>query len=138
MSETTMSPNDMALAQGKTFVWHEVYGAKSEAAVKFYTEALGWESQTMPMGEINYTMLVANGNPVAGVIGTTEWPNMEEVPPHWSTYIGVDDVDARMEKCKSLGASVVHGPMDVPTVGRMVLMQDPQGAHFWLFQPEKR
>ncbi|MEG0172581.1 MAG: VOC family protein, partial [Aeromonas sp.] len=28
---------------------------------------------------------------------------------------------------------VVVPPMDIPTVGRMALIADPQGAHIWLF-----
>jgi len=56
------------------------------------------------------------------------------VPPHWAVYIGVDDVDARLAKCVELGATVLVEPMDVQTVGRMALIQDPQGATFWLFK----
>jgi predicted enzyme related to lactoylglutathione lyase len=125
---------DHALAVGKTFVWHECYGPSSAAAVEFYTKALGWTTETMNMGDFDYTMFVANGKTIAGVMGTAENPDMKDVPPHWSTYIGVDDVDARLAKCIDLGAHVLVGPMDVPTVGRMALIQDPQGATFWLFK----
>jgi predicted enzyme related to lactoylglutathione lyase len=85
------------------------------------------------MGEFTYRMMSANGQAVCGVMPTNT-PEMQGVPPHWSVYIAVDDVDARLAKCQALGAKVVHGPMDVPSVGRMVLIQDPQGAHVWLFQ----
>ena len=123
-------------AVGRTFVWHELYGASSQASVDFYTQALGWETETMDMGDMgSYTMFKANGQNVAGVLGTSEQPHLADVPPHWATYIGVDDVDARLAKCVSLGASVLVEPMDVPTVGRMALLQDPQGATFWIFKP---
>jgi uncharacterized protein len=128
--------NSAALAQGSTFVWHEVYGASSQASIDFYTKALGFESMEMPMGERNYKMLVANGQPVAGVIGTSEFPGMDDVPPHWATYLAVSDVDEKLAACQEHGAKLVHGPMDVPTIGRMALIQDPQGAHIWLFRPE--
>ena len=134
MSEIPVSEN--IAAQGKTFVWHEVYGPKSQDLVDFYTQALDFEATEMPMGEMGtYKMLIANGTPVCGVIGTTEMPNMEGVPAHWSTYLAVDDVDARLAKCVALGAKALHGPMDVPTVCRMVLIQDPGGATIWLFHP---
>jgi len=61
---------------------------------------------------------------------------MAEVPPHWATYLSVDDVDARVEKCVEHGGTLVVPAMDVPTVGRMALIHDPQGAHVWLFKGE--
>ncbi len=130
-----MDPNEMAIAVGKTFVWHEVYVADSQKAVDFYTNALGWGTQAYDMGPMGaYHTLVANGQAVAGIMATAGVPELENVPPHWSTYVGVDDVDARMAKCVELGAKVLHGPMDIPNVGRMVLIEDPQGAVFWLFK----
>jgi len=126
--------DENAIAQGKTFVWHEVYGPSADAAIDFYTKTLGWQTQEMDMGEMGtYKMLVANGMPICGVHGTAGNPMMQDVPPHWSTYIGVDDVDARLAKAKELGATVLVEPMDVPTVGRMALIQDPQGAAVWFF-----
>ncbi len=126
-----------SIAVGKTFVWHEVYGANAEASVEFYTKALDWGTESMDMGPMGkYHMLAAHGTSVAGCIGTAENPEMANVPPHWATYISVDDVDARVAKCVSLGATVLVPAMDVPTVGRMSLIQDPQGATFWLFKGE--
>lgn len=127
----------MAIAEGKTFVWHEVYGPSADASIDFYTKALGWSSEEMDMGPMGtYKMLVANGMAVAGTQATAGNPMMEGVPPHWATYIGVDDVDARLEKVKALGGTVLVEPMDIPTVGRMALIQDPQGASVWLFKGE--
>lgn len=125
-------------AVGKTFVWHEVYGPDDAASVEFYTKALDWGMQPMDMGPMgNYNMFTVNGVPVAGCVATANNPEMQGVPPHWATYISVEDVDARAEKCVSLGASILVPAMDVPTVGRMALIQDPQGATFWLYKPEQ-
>lgn len=126
--------DEHALSTGRTFVWHEVYGPSIEAAVEFYTKALDFGVEKFEMGSHGtYTMLSKNGKSVAGVVSTNELPN-PDVPPHWATYIAVDDVDARLQKCKDLGATVVVPAMDVPTVGRMALIADPQGAHIWLFK----
>jgi hypothetical protein len=123
-----------ALNVGRTFPWHEVYTPNAEATIKFYTEALGFGTTSMDMGEGNqYQMLTKEGHGVAGVFPTNS-PEMHDVPPHWTAYLAVDDVDARLEKCKAMGAEVIHGPMDVPTVGRMVLIKDPQGAMIWLYK----
>jgi predicted enzyme related to lactoylglutathione lyase len=125
-----------SLAQGRTFVWHQVFGATSKASLEFYTKAFGWGTDEMPMGEGGaYKVLTANGSPVAGVIGTEEGcEEARNVAPHWAISIAVDDVEQSLEACKSLGAQVLHGPAEVPNVGRVALIRDPQGATFWIFQ----
>ncbi len=133
MSTPTME--QQAIATGKTFVWHEVYAPDAQKAIDFYTQALGFGTQDMDMGQMGpYRMLTMNGKPIAGVMGTANNPHMQGVPPHWATYLAVDDVDARLKKCQELGATVVVPPMDIPTVGRMALISDPHGAHIWLFK----
>lgn len=128
-----------AVAVGKTFVWHEVYGPSAEASIDFYTQALGWGVESMDMGEMGtYNMLTVNGTPVAGIVGTSESPGMEGTPSHWATYVSVDDVDARAAKCVELGGSITVPAMDVPTVGRMCQVSDPQGAIFWLYKSENQ
>ena len=52
------------------------------------------------------------------------------MPPAWGCYITVDNVDETMAKCTALGGKTLVPPMDVPTVGRMAVLQDPQGAVF--------
>ncbi len=129
--------DEHALAQGKTFCWHEVYTNDVPATIDFYMKALDWETTSMPMGELGeYHMLKANGQNVCGVF-SLQAVGDPHVPPHWSTYIAVEDVDARLAKCVALGATTLMGPMDVETVGRMALICDPQGAHVWLFQPSQ-
>jgi uncharacterized protein len=121
-----------AIAVGKTFPWHEVYTSNVQATVDFYTTALGWETETMQMPMGPYTMLKANGTSVCGVFDTAE---AGDAPPHWAVYIAVDNLDARLAKCLELGAAVMVPAMDIETVGRMAMIQDPQGAIVWLYQP---
>ena len=128
MAESQADQN--ALTQGRNFVWHELYTPHIDGSIEFYTGALGFGSTQMDMGEMGpYTMLTRNGVPVCGVMGA-----QEGVPPHWSTYLAVDDVDSRVATAVELGATVVVPAMDVPTIGRMALIADPQGAHIWLFK----
>jgi len=124
-----------ALNTGRTFCWHEIYAPTAQAAIDFYTQALDFGTEDMPMeGGKTYRMLTKNGQGVAGVWGTTENDEMSEAPPHWAVYLAVDDVDARLKKCEELGAKCQAGPMDVPKVGRMALIQDPFGAFIWLYK----
>ncbi len=126
-----------ALAQGNTFPWHELYVANADAAIDFYDKVLGMGSKAMDMGEMGtYKMLTVNGTAVCGIMETTNLPH-PNVPPHWAVYLAVDDVDARLEKVRAHGGSVVVEPFDIPSVGRMALISDPQGAHIWLFKHEQ-
>lgn len=125
---------DYAKITGSAFPWHEVYTQDLDATVEFYTKALGLGVEKMPMGEMgDYTMLSVNGNAVAGVVDTTTLP-MPGVPPHWAVYLAVDDVDARLKSVLENGGKVLVEAMDIPTVGRMGLIQDPTGATIWLYK----
>lgn len=57
-------------------------------------------------------------------------PDQPAMPPTWGTYITVADVDETLQKAEALGGRVVMPAMDIPTVGRMALLADPQGATF--------
>jgi len=78
----------------------------------------------MPGGE--YTCLVVDGRQVGGAMP----PQGEGIPPHWNVYFNVEDVDASMATAQELGAQVVAPAFDVPGVGRMGFLADPQGATF--------
>jgi predicted enzyme related to lactoylglutathione lyase len=137
MAETTMSEDQHALQQGRTFSWHELYTPDFAASVEFYRNALGFGVTEMELGEMGtYHMLTRNETAVCGIWDTRALPEMADAPPHWAVYLSVEDVDARIEECQKHGASVLAGPMNIPTVGRIALIQDPQGALIRLFQPE--
>ncbi len=122
------------MAQGRAFQWHELCVPDLDAAIKFYCEALGFGTAEMDMGPAGiYRMLTREGRPICGLQSTLV-PPAEGQPPHWATYLWVDDVDARLEKSLALGAKLVVPATDVPTVGRMAMIQDPQGANIWLFK----
>lgn len=126
--------SDFSTAVGNTFVWHECNVPDGAAAASFYTEVLGWTTTDMDMGPMGtYTMFGNQGQNVAGIMPTVG--EHKDVPPHWSVYFNCDDVDAKAAKAVELGAKVVVPAFDLPTVGRMSLISDPQGAHFWLFKP---
>jgi predicted enzyme related to lactoylglutathione lyase len=50
------------------------------------------------------------------------------MPPTWGCYVTVDDVDATCRKVEQLGGKVCVPVMELPSVGRMAVIQDPQGA----------
>ena len=78
------------------------------------------------MGEMTYTVAKIGDDGVGGIMAMP--PEAEGAPPTWGAYITVDDVDTTVRKAEELGAKILNPPNDIPDVGRMATLQDPQGA----------
>jgi predicted enzyme related to lactoylglutathione lyase len=124
----------MANANNGRFVWYEHITKDPKAAIAFYSDVIGW--QTQPFGEGNsYTMWVGSQGPLGGVIELPEQAAKMGTPPHWMGHVQVENVDATAALVKELGGQIHHGPEDIPTVGRFAVIADPQGAFLSIFQP---
>jgi len=110
-----------------TFRWNELVTRDTAGARKFYTKLIGWGAADSGMPGMDYTVFKA-GDKDAGGMMTMPADVPQEVPAHWMAYITVDDVDALIGKVLDLGGQVLHGPQDVPKVGRFCIIQDPTGA----------
>jgi hypothetical protein len=110
------------------FSWNELMTSDPAAALAFYTALLGWSSSTMPMPDGDYHVLKVGETAVGGVMALPPEAKAGGMPPCWGSYVTVADVDATARKAAGLGGKVVHGPLDVPGVGRMAVIIDPQGA----------
>jgi predicted enzyme related to lactoylglutathione lyase len=121
-----------AYATGE-FCWYELGTRDITAAVEFYKKLAHWQTKTHDMGEQGvYYVFQTEGQEVGGGYQMAG-PHFEGVPPHWMAYVWVDDVDAVAAKAGAMNGKVVAPPMDVPNVGRMAFLRDPQGAHFAVF-----
>ena len=107
--------------------WAELTTSDPAAAIAYYTQLFGWTTQ--PFGE-EYTMFVHDGVPFAGVLKSPT----PEVPTHWKSYVIVADIEASIAQSTSLGGRLCWGPEDIPTVGRIAIVQDPTGAVIGLHQ----
>jgi len=56
-------------------------------------------------------------------------------PPYWQANVIVQNIDESVAKVKQLGGNVYHTET-VPTVGKLAVIADPQGAVLALFQPD--
>jgi uncharacterized protein len=120
----------MGKAENGRFVWHELLTTDLKAAIAFYGEVTGWKSQ--PFGD-DYVMWVGSQGPLGGVMTLPEAAAKMGAPPHW---IGnVADVDVTTALAHKLGGKVYREPWDVPTVGRVAVIADPQGAPLSVFTP---
>ena len=121
------------------FVWHELMTTDMEAAKAFYQKVVGWGTQkfggSSPLTPAEYTMWTAGQQAVGGVMLLPEEAKAMGAPPHWMAYVSVPDVDATVEKARSLGARVYVEPETIPDVGRFAVLADPDGAVFAAMTP---
>jgi len=115
--------------------WVDLGTTDVEGAKTFYAAVFGWEAQDLPtdMG-VPYTMFSKGGKAVAGMGPIPTDQAAAGMPPVWSTYLAVDDVDGAVAKVKEAGGSVIMDVMDVMDTGRMAFIADPTGAAIGLWQ----
>ena len=56
--------------------------------------------------------------------------------PGWLAYIGVKDINDSTEQARSLGATILMGPHEIPDIGWMTIFTDPTGCTIAIFQPK--
>ena len=119
------------------FVWHEVGTTELRAGEDFYAKVAGWKAESWSQNP-SYKLFVARREPKAGLYLITETVNAVPTPPSWLSYIGTPDVDATVRQSVELGGKVIVSAYNVPSVGRMAHLQDPQGAAFAVSSQEQR
>ena len=117
-------------------VWSELMTSDPKAAEKFYTAVVGWTSAPFGDAPMPYTILRKKGE--IGVGGLMQTPPGMNMPPFWSMYIAVPQLEEAVAKVKRLGGSEMSEVITVPDVGRMQMVKDPQGAPFYLMEPAPR
>jgi hypothetical protein len=120
------------------WIWYELITPDTAGARGFYGELLRWTAAEMPApdeGALPYTVFSAGDYGVAGMMALNDMFKAEGMPPNWTGYIGVDDVDAAVAKLKSLGGTVRREPLDIPGIGRFAVVTDPSGAVFAMMTP---
>jgi uncharacterized protein len=114
------------------FVWDELGTTDVDGAQRFYEQVFGWTTSNMGPEYGGYRIFNRGETGVGGLMALPH----EGIPPHWQPYVAVDDADATVAKAKELGANALLEPMDVPKVGRIAVLNDPQGATFGIIKPE--
>ena len=117
-------------------VWYELMTSDMAGAENFYKNVIGWTSASFRGAPEPYNVFKRSGDvQVAGLMPTPKGMNM---PPFWSMYVAVPKLEDAVAQIKRLGGSELSGVIDVPTVGRMQMLKDPQGAAFYIIQPAPR
>jgi uncharacterized protein len=116
---------------GNPVVHFEVGGPDDEPLVRFYGELFGWDMRRAP-GGIFYTLVdTRGGGGVNGGIGKSA------TGEPWSTfYVGVDDLQATLDKVESLGGKTAMSITEVPGMLTFTMFTDPDGLLVGLVKAE--
>lgn len=118
------------------FIWYELMTPDPDGAKAFYDAVVGWtidSSSSFPNG---YRMIGrSDGKSAGGILPLSDEMAQHGAKPTWLGYINVSDVDAATSSIEQAGGKTYMGPTDIPNVGRIAMVADPQGAPFYVMKP---
>ncbi len=134
MSESTAQSQ---MPKTGEFSWNELLTTDTSAAQAFYTRLFGWKAEPFNPGGANagghpYLVFKTSTSPM-GVAGMMASPQ-PGAPASWHAYVVVQNVDATLAQATKLSGKVLLPGTDIPGVGRVAMLQDPQGAVIGIHQ----
>lgn len=113
------------------FCWETLNTTDVEKAKAFYTTVIGWTVAAGPGA--NMTIMSA---------GTSMVADFESAPPgvpsHWLLHVLVQKLEVARDRAERLGAKVLMPLIEIPQIGRMAIITDPNGAALSLYEPAPR
>ena len=120
------------------FIWYELATSDLEGARVFYGGVLGWSFTESLVSGSAYSLGTLGKAPICGLMELPEDANRQGVRPSWTGYVGVDDVDATVDRVRQLGGVVYVPSTKIPNVGRFSVVADPQSAIGAVCRPRAR
>jgi uncharacterized protein len=100
----------------------ELMGADGEAQKEFYAKIFDWKFTT-PEGFGAYHMTEGDDMGVNGAVGE----GSEEMLSYQCIYVGVDDIDGKLEELEAAGGKTVVPRTEIPEMVTFAIFQDPAG-----------
>ncbi|MGD9811562.1 MAG: VOC family protein [Sphingobium sp.] len=118
------------------FIWYELLTSDADAAQGFYSKVLDWTFADSGTPGMDYRIVSAGEHGVAGMMAITPDMAQHGARPTWLGYVAVEDVDKCVESVEHGGGNLMMPAMDIPSVGRIAMVSDPQGVPFYVMKPE--
>jgi hypothetical protein len=80
-------------------------------------------------------MMRLDGDEVCGLYELDADRREQDIPPHWFSYVSVEDAEATARKARELSGTVHGEVLNVLEDGRMAIIEDPTGALLTAWQP---
>lgn len=117
------------------FIWYELMTNDAEGAKAFYDAVVGWNIGEGAEEYNGYRMINrSDGKFAGGVLPLTAEMQQHGAHPTWLGYIHIPDVDATAREIEQAGGKTLM-THDIPNVGRIAMVTDPQGAPFYIMKP---
>jgi predicted enzyme related to lactoylglutathione lyase len=118
------------------FVWYELMTTDPDGAKAFYDSVVGWNVAAQSEAPNGYRMIGRyDGKQAGGLMPIDDEMAAKGGRPIWLGYISVDDVDATIAAVQEDGGKVMVPAWDIPGIGRIAMVTDPQGAPFYIMKP---
>ena len=119
-----------------TYIWYELLTSDAEGAKAFYEAVVpGWKVGEASAEHQGYREInISGGSHAGGMMQLTEQMLTGGARPVWLGYVGVDDVDATVAAVQSKGGQVQLPAFDIPGIGRIAMVTDPQGNPFYVMR----
>ena len=118
-----------------SFIWYELMTTDAERAKDFYDAVVGWTIGDASPEFQGYRMIGrSDGQFTGGVLPLTHEMQQHGARPMWLGYINVADVDDDAASIEAAGGKVLM-KHDIPNVGRIAMVTDPQGVPFYIMKP---
>jgi len=109
------------------FVWRDLMTHDIPAVKKFYSELFGWTYLDIGESDNDYTVVLHDGKPIAGMF------KLREVDPtqnysQWISYLSVADMNQAVNYIKASGGKIYRDPFELPNRGTISFVFDSQNA----------
>jgi len=119
---------ERAHIQGR-WVWAELFTDNVDTEKAFYQEVFGWQFESRGTGTDTFTLVRADGRPIAGIIHHAKAAEAER-SARWLSFMSVPDVARAVEQATSSGGKVVFPPKIFRGRSESAVLADPEGAFF--------
>ena len=116
------------------FIWYELMSTDVDKAQAFYSIVLDWEIVNSEMPDMDYRLAFAGESPIGGLMRLPQEAIEAGGKPIWAGYIAVDDVDASIVTIMEAGGQVLMPATEIPEVGRIAMVTDPDGIPFYIMR----
>ena len=106
-----------------------------EGSKAFYDAVVGWNIGKAEEAYNGYRMIGTDGGFAGGVLPLNAEMQQHGARPTWLGYIHVTDVDQSIKSIEQAGGKALMPATDIPNVGRIAMVADPQGAPFYVMKP---
>ena len=118
--------------------WYDLSTTDIQGAIDFYAKVIGWEAEAGGSPDMPYYTLIdpliSPKRCFGGIMDLPEAVRAMGVPPNWTPYVVVHDLEETCARVTELGGKVIHPPTSIPNVGSFAVLTDSQGAVFYLYR----